>query len=130
MPPKKPEKTPEEKAVESGPKIDASNVNNREVHNANQLKLSDIQPVSIATFSGQDGIRIYPNPTSGRISVLSAANQTISVYNVLGEKVLSRNVKHQVEIIDLSSLDNGTYIIRIEGNNTIVTRKIVLNKFH
>ncbi len=67
---------------------------------------------------------IYPNPTSGKLTVQS--NQTIKnieVYTQLGQLILSAPNKNE---IDISSLNSGIYFMKIsdEKGNTIV-KKVV-----
>ena len=62
-----------------------------------------------------DIVSVYPNPASNLLHVELAAgtNQLeISIYNVLGEKVLSQTVTHKSATINISALHEGIYLIR------------------
>ena len=68
------------------------------------------------------GIRIYPNPSSSVINIDYHEDLQLTLFNVLGQQVMSSNSKS----INISNLDQGTYILRAEdSNNTINNFKII-----
>lgn len=75
-------------------------------------------------------LEIYPNPTKGNV-IISVGNNIlkgIEVYNTLGKIVQKNNYSNQnisSQELDLTSLSNGVYFIKINANNEIITRKIV-----
>jgi len=81
----------------------------------------------IQSFIDED-IQMYPNPTTGVINLMNVENTTIEIYNILGENVLTINNSNSIEKIDMSSYNNGTYIIKVKTENSVATSKIVLNK--
>ena len=58
---------------------------------------------------------IYPNPTSGKVSVDGENIDCIAVYNSAGQLV--DIVKNQDNIVDMSMYDNGVYFFNIINNN-------------
>ena len=88
--------------------------------------------IEIPVFTGLDEsnlkstLRLDPNPTEGIMTVSAPKElrvEKISLFNVLGTNI-------QVEVspsnkLDLSSLTNGIYFLRIETNQGTVTRKVV-----
>ncbi|MBI2281871.1 MAG: T9SS type A sorting domain-containing protein [Bacteroidetes bacterium] len=74
----------------------------------------------------------YPNPTSGVITLNINDNTkgvVVNIYNVAGSLISSTTYKGNVvnEKIDLSSFDNGIYMMIINSNNNVITKKIVKN---
>ena len=68
------------------------------------------------------GIRIYPNPSSSVINIDYHEDLQLTLFNVLGQQVMSSNSKS----INISNLDQGTYILRAkDSNNTINNFKII-----
>ena len=68
------------------------------------------------------GIRIYPNPSSSFINIDYHEDLQLTLFNVLGQQVMSSNSKS----INISNLDQGTYILRAkDSNNTINNFKII-----
>ncbi|MBQ9546644.1 MAG: T9SS type A sorting domain-containing protein [Bacteroidales bacterium] len=77
---------------------------------------SAINSVSMANIS------IYPNPAHNMIRVNGASINSLEVMDLTGRKVL-RN--EGVNTIDLSGLNNGVYMLRINANEGVAVRKIV-----
>ena len=99
------------------------------------------QTVTIGTLSGitvNSGgatVSIFPNPSNGPLQINVQLQQpeviTISVVNLLGETVLqsaSGVVAQQQQTLDLSSLPNGMYMIRVAAGNDQVTRQVLLQQ--
>ncbi|MBQ4034135.1 MAG: T9SS type A sorting domain-containing protein [Paludibacteraceae bacterium] len=70
---------------------------------------------------------VYPNPTTGRITVqCEEAQSTITIRDLLGNMVRQqKNANGNVEI-DLGGLPKGIYTVKIEGDEHVYTRKVVL----
>jgi hypothetical protein len=64
---------------------------------------------------------IYPNPTSGLLNIQGKKGLQIHVYNIVGELILSTQLKTSTIELDLSTQANGVYFIRIGW----VTKKII-----
>ncbi len=75
----------------------------------------------------QNGISIYPNPTSGKINFEFLNNniQQIKIINLAGKTVINKIKIQPKETIDLSNLAKGIYIISIKTNKDILKTKIV-----
>ncbi len=71
---------------------------------------------------------IYPNPASSILNIDNAENSTIEVYDLLGRVVLSRTNISLKEQLNVSTLNSGTYLIRITNENKIVTDKFIINR--
>lgn len=73
-----------------------------------------------------DGLSIYPNPTSlNYIYVRNSTDVKVEVYNLIGKKVLQKNVSITNSQIDISSLSSGMYLMRISDQQNSTTRKII-----
>jgi hypothetical protein len=72
-------------------------------------------------------IQIYPNPLHGQLTIESNTiiKQTLHIYNVLGEQVFETQLSQPVNTIDLSTVANGIYILRLGEGNNIYTAKII-----
>ena len=81
-------------------------------------------------------LQVYPNPTSGvlniRLQPEGDINQTIEVYNQLGQKVDSYELSFSKEmpavVLQLNDLTDGIYFVRVYDGNTVQTRKVMLRK--
>lgn len=73
-----------------------------------------------ATFS------YYPNPVKNTLNL--SYNQEISnvdVFNLLGQKVIATKLNANSGQIDVSSLSNGTYMVKVTSNNQVKTIKVI-----
>lgn len=71
-------------------------------------------------------ISVFPNPTDGQLYITNAKDAMVVVYNMIGEVVVTENNFNKS--IDLSGLSNGSYIVKIQTNNDVVTEKINIVK--
>ena len=87
----------------------------------NQVTVGALNSLSVEDAIAM-GIRIYPNPSSSVINVDYSEDLQLTLFNVLGQQVMSSNSKS----INISNLDQGTYILRAkDSNNTINNFKII-----
>jgi alpha-tubulin suppressor-like RCC1 family protein len=86
---------------------------------------------AIQENSIENSILVYPNPTSGIVTI--STNQTVAsidVFDVTGKLVHSQNnIKQHNSSIDLSQLSNGIYFINVQTENGGVSKsKVVVSK--
>jgi len=74
-------------------------------------------------------VEIYPNPFADFITIKSVnnlQNLTYSVFDVLGEEMISGIVENNNQSqVNLKKLNRGIYFIRIFDGRTFVTRKLL-----
>ncbi len=70
-------------------------------------------------------IVVHPNPVSDRVFIQNMNQGEAVFYNTLGEKVLETTIEGN-NVIDLSALSGGFYVLRLSQNNAIVTKKIIV----
>ena len=65
-------------------------------------------------YSDIESFRVFPNPTSGELKIETIAtsyqDSRVTIYNALGEQMLSHPLNSALQSIDVSTLENGTYI--------------------
>ncbi len=74
-----------------------------------------------------EGLSIFPNPVrNGKLYVTTNKNllKKIEIFDVLGKKVLSSTIMGKA--LDISILNPGVYVIKIEEEQDIETRKLVV----
>ena len=76
-----------------------------------------------------EGFAMYPNPVSNGQFYISTPNtvvqKQVEIYSVIGEQVYSKQVKSN-ETVDISNLTSGFYMVRIEEEGKIATRKLIV----
>jgi uncharacterized protein (TIGR02145 family) len=85
--------------------------------------------ITTSTQSGDHrlDVEIFPNPASEwvGISVSDHKVMKLSVYNLLGKLMFSKELQTSLTNIDISSFDKGMYIIRISDGETCIIRKLI-----
>jgi len=76
-----------------------------------------------------EGFAIYPNPVSeGILNISSASSSTknLTIFNLLGKKVLSSSFSGIKKDIDVSSINAGMYILKVTEEGKTATKKLVI----
>ena len=72
-----------------------------------------------------NSILIYPNPTSGNISIQLEKQSLISLYDVNGKLVKQENSSNTILNWDISNLENGVYFLTSISEGIVTKQKIV-----
>jgi hypothetical protein len=75
-----------------------------------------------------ENIDVYPNPTSGQITIEMEGMQKVVVYNTLGQALLNKETSGNVLQLDLSGFENGLYWLHVSSQNKVATRRFVLSR--
>jgi hypothetical protein len=72
--------------------------------------------VGLKEYDPLDKIKIYPNPSSNRLTIswLEGVN-TIVVYNLTGQEIFNEIIREDAYTLDLSKFDKGLYLFRINN---------------
>lgn len=85
---------------------------------------NDIATLSTAE-NAIENVSIYPNPASSTVTIqTNEAIENVIVYNLLGKEIL----RGKSEIINISSLSQGMYILQIETQNGVIGTKRIIKQ--
>ena len=73
---------------------------------------------------------IYPNPSNGKIN-LKINENSVPVYVEISDifnRVVLQKTNISTESIDISSLENGWYFVRVRNENFDITKRLVVEK--
>lgn len=106
---------------------DGGDVNNREILNAQKVKLTEMVPVSVSEVnSWEENVSVFPNPASDVIRISNADNSNVEIFNTMGSLLLTQKANGSSTVIDVSDLDIGTYFVKISSANGVATKKIII----
>lgn len=89
------------------------------------------QSVDLATLSANEFAKnatsvTYPNPVKDNLNLsFETKINSVSIYNLLGQEVITKSVNSNEGKIDVSSLSSGTYFVKVTTDNLIKTLKVV-----
>ena len=66
-------------------------------------------------------VAVYPNPVKDRLTVKAENLQSVEVYDLMGQRVLTTTTS----TIDMGSLYQGIYFVRITADGKTVTQRVV-----
>lgn len=70
---------------------------------------------------------VYPNPAKDQVTIASSFNmERVELFNMLGQKVYENEVNGIATSVNVSNLNNGTYIVKIFTEAGLATKKIVV----
>ena len=74
------------------------------------------------------GVSIFPNPATNVLNVQNAENATVQVFDILGKKLIElANISSSQEV-NVTSLQAGTYFVKITNGASVQTEKFVINR--
>ena len=101
--------------------------------NSDTIKVTVMDCSGISENIKPFGINIYPNPSQGKINIDipdGLDGLEITVFNSIGQKILSELITSQTETIktiDLSELPKGLYYIGLKSEGEQQFSKVILN---
>lgn len=104
---------------------DIYEMTNRAEHGFSVRCLRD-STTSINEIKNNENIQIYPNPakTVVYLNYTETEIAKIQVYDMIGKCVIESSLTSGTNIIDVSKLSKGVYVIKIIGHNWTVQRKL------
>ncbi len=72
-------------------------------------------------------LNVYPNPSTGKFSLINAENTVVNIYNTTGSLVYSSKVDVKSFSVDLTNQAKGMYIVQVQNSNGIRTQKVSIN---
>ena len=89
-----------------------------------------VNVVGIATNSLNNQITVYPNPTSGELTIDNGelTIKNVEVYDIAGKKLFVEQNSYGLTILrsyDLTHFPAGTYFVKITTEQGVVTKKVI-----
>jgi hypothetical protein len=81
-------------------------------------------------FIDKNAIKMYPNPAVNEFYISNPQLQTneVAIYSLTGQKVMQKNALDNDTAINVSSLTSGIYLVSIETDTEILTKKLVIKR--
>lgn len=73
-------------------------------------------------------VELYPNPASNQLTIKALPPYVLTITNIKGQIILKQNINESQFTIPTETFDNGTYFVRLFGNNSVITQKLIILK--
>jgi hypothetical protein len=91
------------------------------------VRLNFDPSLSIENVSLLDGVKVYPNPSNGLITISNdnGTENTITILDMTGKVVVTRVVNTSLEM-DLNSFGSGVYMVEVSNENGKKAERVVI----
>ncbi len=73
-----------------------------------------------------EGFSYFPNPTTNVINISAQENiEKVSIFNILGQKVVDQNINATSSQLDVAHLTSGTYFMEVSVDGKTATYKVI-----
>ena len=86
--------------------------------------------IGIEDLDENNGIKVFPNPATERISIIidqsvTFSNPVLSLYNIYGQLLIENVLTSEKSEIDISKLAKGVYVIKFNRGNKMAFSRII-----
>ena len=89
--------------------------------------------LSTASLNNQKTIEVnfWPNPVSSGIHIQSANDELITEISIidLRGRLIEKKTGENLQFIDLDKLEAGNYLLKISGDDFIVSKKLIVQNY-
>ncbi len=82
--------------------------------------------VTSVSENGEEGFNVYPNPANALMSVEAEGLQQVTIFNVMGQAVMTHRCSENGVVINTSDLASGVYTISIKAAQGTITKRFAV----
>lgn len=96
----------------------------KNVFTALACPVSNLSTDEISTIT--DHLKVYPNPVHDNLTISFDKNiSSVTIYNMVGQQVLTKAINANKTTLDVSSLSSGVYLVIVNSGSEIKTLKVI-----
>lgn len=80
----------------------------------------------IENLSQNFNVKTYPNPAKDFVSIKNGEGYCLKVFTITGKEILQKEIKSDIEEIDIQNLKKGIYLFVFSNTSEIKTEKIII----
>ena len=80
---------------------------------------------NLSVIEATNGMALYPNPTSGLLTVEAKDVVSVEVYNLVGQCLVKKSGEGVKTVVDMSSCQNGVYFVKVNTVSGSMVKKVV-----
>ncbi len=85
-----------------------------------------VNVTSIGQFD--DEVNLYPNPTSGNVTIQATGMNRITVVNALGQVVYDAEIENDMTTLNMGQFTSGVYMVRIATATGVSVKRVTVVK--
>lgn len=82
--------------------------------------------VGVEDFEDESTFNIYPNPTTGNVTIDGLLGADLRMFDISGRMVYTRQINTDNERLELDRFDSGLYLIQFELNGKTISSKLII----
>ena len=92
-----------------------------------EFKVTPQATLGIENINFENEVSLYPNPTKNAINIKLNNYQNVSValYDLGGRLILEQELNSEISTVNISHLQNGMYLLKINANNQSITKRVI-----
>jgi hypothetical protein len=83
-------------------------------------------PTALNEVTKEDNLKVYPNPTSGLLTISNTDKATVTIISMDG-KLMGKTEITGNYVLDISNYSSGIYSFRLQSRNLVRTQKVIKN---
>tara|TARA_R110002072_G_scaffold110599_3_gene238433 strand:+ start:2804 stop:4519 length:1716 start_codon:yes stop_codon:yes gene_type:complete len=91
-----------------------------------KITFSVMNFLSTIGFESSNFVNLYPNPTSGVLNIDTETNLDITIFDITGKQVFNASNVTNGEQLDLSGLNSGLYLVKMNDGINNSTQKLII----
>ncbi|TVZ51020.1 T9SS type A sorting domain-containing protein [Dokdonia sp. Hel_I_53] len=90
------------------------------------LAIAKIPELTLSHRSDQ--VAVYPNPANSEISISNKSGLILklTVFNILGDELITQKITNGLTDINVSNLPAGTYIVAFADEQKVTTQRLII----
>ena len=120
--------------ITAGVRINDANVTNEDITSSNGIVhvIDGVLLPNLTSIKENNNldVLVYPNPAVNVLNVTLNSNELfdLTITDLNGKNILTESVSNMSNMVDISNLSSGMYLLRIANSNVQSTTKIQINK--
>jgi hypothetical protein len=78
--------------------------------------------------AAHDLFSVYPNPANEQVQINASEPCLLIIQDITGKTIYARKISSTTEIINTTTLAQGTYVLRFVGNEKTSNKKLIINR--
>jgi hypothetical protein len=81
--------------------------------------------IGVEFITSESALSFYPNPASTNITISTPAKGSLSILNLNGQQVITRQITEPKTQFNISALPSGVYVVKLVGEKGVQVGKII-----